>query len=348
MTHPDIELIARWTAPKEIRSAGTARLYGLHGRRFLAWLTLRKGPTVRLASATEADAITYRDYLLDPEPAIPPDVYLQFGFTGPPHKGRLKPISVKNALVILNVMYGALARLDEDSPESTVRRNPFRKLTRNGAPTIQRPLERALTPAQWHAALRALDSWPLEEVATRARWLFLLAYYSLLHGEEIGELRMGDFRQLPSGRWVIELPDPCHGRARIAAPPNLLAALQEYRLANGLSRLPAEADPTPAFIPLLRARCTSSRRSGIYKVFKQIFSAAGIFAPEHAKTFSRASPEWVRHTGIAEALNKYSIAERYVWRQARLARYQVGGYVTDDDELSLAFKDMGPPDEPVA
>ena len=302
---------------------------------------------MRLASATEADAITYRDYLLDPVPAIPPDVYLQFGFTGPPHKGGLKPASVKNALVILNVMYGALAQLDEDSPESTVPRNPFRKLTRNGAPTIQRPLERALTPAQWHAALRSLDSWPSEKSATRGRWLFLLAYYSFLHREEIGKLRMGDFRRLHSGRWVIELSDPCYGRARIAVPSNLLTALQEYRVANGLPSLPTEEDPTPAIIPL-RTRRASSRGGGIYKAFKQIFASAAAFAPEHAQAFSRASPGWIRHTGIAEALNKYSIAERYVWRQARLARYQVGGYVTDDDELALAFRDMGPPDEPVA
>ncbi|MGF6647431.1 hypothetical protein [Paraburkholderia sp. GAS82] len=347
MTHPDIELIARWTAPKEVRSAGTAKLYGLHGRRFLAWLVQRKGSAARLSDAIEADAITYKGYLFDPQPAIPSEIYQQFGFTSPPHKGGLKPVSVKNALTILNVMYGALAQMTRDASDSTAFGNPFCKVTKGGAPPIQRPLERVLTAAQWHAVLRAVDSWPSEKVAIRAHWLFLLAYYSFLHREEIAQLKMGDFRRLSSGSWVIELPDPCYGRARIAIPPNLLIALQEYRVANGLPRFPAEEDSTPAIIPL-RAGHASSHGSAIYKAFKQLFAEAAAFAPEHAQTFSRASPEWIRHTGIAEALNKYSIAERYVWRQARLARYQVGGYVADDDELALAFRDMGPPDEPVS
>jgi integrase len=175
----------------------------------------------------------------------------------------------------------------------------------------------------------------------------LLAYYSWMRVHELAKLRMGDFRQLPDGNWVIRIQGKGRTINDIAAPPPLMDALQAYRLWHGLSPLPVAGDPAPALIPL-RVRGEVLRPSAVYRIFKVIFGRAAARHPEYANELEAASSHWMRHTGITHAFDSGKIAPRFIQKQARhkdpktSSRYDA----RNEQQLAAAFSVMGPPAAP--
>jgi integrase len=345
LIHPDLESVALWLAHLHEQAITTRVAYRREALRFLAWLEQTKGLGARLQQVNSADAIAYRTHLLTPRIDVSPAIYQRFGFKGAPWKGGMQVRTAAHVLVILSAFFESMRRMVGPNGQVIQQHNPFYRLHETLSADIPSPRGRALSSEQWVAVLETIDSWdePDAEHAARCRWLFLLAYYSFLRRHEIARLRMGDFRRLPSGAWVIKVLGKGRTLLDIAAPPALMEALADYRRHHGLSPEPVAGDPTAAVLPF-KVRGEVMTPSAIYKIFKVIFLRASERYPQFATVFERTSTHWMRHTGVTHAMDS-GIDPRFIQKQARHKLFQTTSDYDNrtEEKLADAFSKMTAP-----
>nr|WP_141661841.1 hypothetical protein [Burkholderia ambifaria] len=338
----DLALVMRWAVHKGRHSSSTRRAYTLAGRAFLAWLEYSKGAGAHLADVTSLDARAYMDYLGNPITPIPWEIYHQYGLARPPAARPLKQTSIFQLANVLCCLYNALPEFADQYDHTNKGINPFENLSSSQPAHPLYKRKNVLTPTQWHAIFETLSSHSGRATVRRNTLAFLLTYYTFLRNHEISKLRMSDFYQLRSGIWMIKIDNSEFGYSNIAAPSRLIDALKEYRPPKKSSSLLSN-ELGPALIPMRVRGNDGMTSSNVYYIFKNIFHESAERFPEFSDIFKRATPTWVRNTGIATALSSYNIAERYVRRQAGFSCKQLDNYIPDDESLANAFLHFGPP-----
>jgi hypothetical protein len=343
MLSSQLSLVMKWAADKGHHSSSTQRAYALAGRTFLAWLEHAKGSNAQLVDVTDRDVLAYMTYLGNPVVPIPWDVYHQYGFVAPPAIRPLKQATISQLVSVLSCLYSALPEYAQQAGYAIPSVNPFKRLTLNKSRSPRFMVGQVFSPAQWHAAFQILLNGMDNAMGRRTMWIFLLIYYTFLRTGQISRLNMADFIQLPNSEWGLRIKTSNLGTQIIAVVPNLVDSLIKYRTSNGLSPFPKLNETGPAVIPIRAHDEWGVTSHIVHRSLKIAFIECAQIYPIYSNVFNRATPAWIRNTGMTTALTTYNIAERYVRRQACLTRTQLDFYVLDEDALFDAFQNFGPP-----
>lgn len=280
----------------------TATNYRKEGERLLLWANEIHGKA--LSDLNADDMLAYGEFLMHP-PA---------SWIGPPkprHHKDWKPFSkpliqesIEQAMTVLNSLFTFLVQA------GYLLRNPLmlghrgKRRTRDET-AIERYLERDALALVF---LYIEDFMPKETVREqahqrRARWIFMLLYYSGIRRAESAHLKMNDFRFI-EGEWWLRVHGKGNKIAEVPVNDELLGALCAYRRSINLPELPSPREHEPA-IRALNGR-TGVGDKAVYLVVKDIFArAAHHFKksdPEWAHTISNATTHWLRHTSATHQL----------------------------------------------
>lgn len=317
----DAQAVAQWLA--EYRDTPqTWRAYRREARRLLLWLD-EQG-----ASLDDVDRETLRRF--EAFLADPPASWI--GHTRPeghpdwrPFRGALSPASRRQALVILQGLYGWLVEA------GWVAHNPFRLMRdksrrlNNQGGRIERYLEKDLWDWFWQWLSRP----PAAEAALRAhyeherlRFVFGFAYLLAPRIGEITAARMDDFFTR-EGRLWWRVVGKGGKLAEVPVPDDFTDCLKQWRSALGLAALPAHDDPTPLIRALDGRRGISDNQ--LYRLIRRAFTqGAEALADEGGsaaavETLRLATPHWLRHTSITHQAQA-GIGLHYLAESARHSR----------------------------
>ncbi|GAB6852821.1 tyrosine-type recombinase/integrase [Paraburkholderia kururiensis] len=293
-----------------------------------------------VSSLTHEDLTRYRQFLADPQPASTwitavnePDSEndpkekakrkrnggARYSTADPrwrPFASRLDPASVKQAVVILDSMFGWLVEA------GYLRGNPLGLLRQRRRRPPQH-VTRFLPAVMWQHVKDYVAAMPKQEPQqrrekARARWLTTLFYLLGLRISEVAAGTMGNFvREMSSGgttRWWLEVVGKGLKYRRIPVSDELLGELMRYREAHGLAPLPTRGDLTPLLLPYRRRGGNVSgdgvNRKTVHNAIKAIFENAADWAGakggdyvEHAAHIRGASAHWLRHTAASHMLD---------------------------------------------
>ncbi|MBP1599268.1 MAG: site-specific recombinase XerD [Acidobacteria bacterium] len=262
-----------------------------------------------ISSLTHEDMLTYERFMADPQPTdrwvSDSRQRLPRGHAGwRPFQGPLSPTSRRQAMVILNVMFGWLVSA------GYLAGNPLslsRQRQRKAKPRITRYLD----PSLWAEVKQYIDRMPRESDRERThyhrnRWLFTLLYLGGLRISEVGENTMGAFfcRRDRDGeeRWWLEVLGKGEKTRLVPATSEMMTELARYRRECGLSPYPSPGEATPLVLPIGK-NMKSMTRAALHNIVKTVFEKAAVElrlrGPEfagRAEQLSRASAHWLRHT----------------------------------------------------
>jgi len=319
----DLEAVHAWLE-RYREKPSTLRSYRKEVERFMLWCAQElKKP---LSSVTSPDCLQYRAFLqavpaswIHPAPVLRGDP-LWRAFRGQPG-----PASQKQALVIIQTMYGALC------DGGYLVANPMRALMKGfDLPASKVDIKRSFTEAEWSHVLQCLDAMPDGAESVRLKCIVQLLVTSGIRLDELararhGHLRLESLPDLPV-TWVLTVTGK---RAKTREVPlnddvvRLLAThgkefMQEDKL---------RADP--GTLPLIRTLHASVAQwgrgeggalqavalsdhpgsalsaAGIYAVLKRFFTQAARTAADAGldpRRFEKASTHWMRHTFVRQAL----------------------------------------------
>lgn len=334
----DGQAMAAWLESCSTLSPHTLRSYEKETTRFRMWLEFVKGDHPRLlASATTADANRYLEYLAAPSP-LPYAILDRYMRAEQPFAGPLKASSIKQAVMVLHAMYLCFQEIEDEGGKPYVAFNPFslvRKNVRN-----QPRLEVAVLPDLEPTKILTLDIWaqverflddqvkanPEDAAAHRDRWVVKLLYHSWLRRHEAAGIKMGSF-SYATGKWRLHLVGKGQKKASIVATAELMRALREYRVANGLPPSPLPGEDRPAVLAL-RKRANDAALvtdQTIYRIvvstFEKMAKTMEDESPAAAQQLRAVGPHWMRHTGITH-VSSTDVDPKVVSKQARHANIQ--------------------------
>lgn len=306
------------------RSPHTVRSYEKECRRFLLWLHATRDPSPALLPAVAVSDINdYLEFLGNPRPFAEPFLKMH-GWAHQPFRKPLGTESFKHCITVLHKMFDALRNLRATGNLPYCLFNPL-VLAHNGiSGAIQDDeIEEALTPEEWEAVQAAVEDLPRATARDikhyhRARWLMQLLYRAFLRRDEAARLTMGAFEPSADG-WNIRLIGKGAKKAKIVATNKLLAELKVYRMSLGLPPLPSLGESRPAILAVT-GKDKGVTDQAVYLLCKVIFQKAADMiedqSPQGAQRLRRATPHWMRHTGVTHALES-GANPRYVQAQAR-------------------------------
>lgn len=309
----DVDAIRAWLACFMDRPA-TFSSYRKEAERLLLWANhaLEKP----LSSLTHEDLLRYQRFLADPQPesrwVLPRGRKVSRAHPDwRPFAGPLAPASRRQAVVILNTMFGWLVSAGYLSG------NPLslsRQRTRKAAPRITRYLDDTAW-AEVRATIEALpqDTPRALEHYARMRWLFSLMYLCGVRISEITENTMGGFfcRRDRDGteRWWLEVTGKGDKTRIIPATRELMTELARYRSVKGYTPFPAAGEPTPLLLPI-GDQVRPLTRAAIHTLVKQVFARTAARLQEQgpdylslARHVEQASAHWMRHTAGSHMAN---------------------------------------------
>lgn len=274
-----------------------------------------------ISSLTHEDLTRYRQFLADPQPASTwiTENGARFATDDPrwrPFACKLEPASVKQAVVILDSMFGWLVE------SGYLRGNPLGLLRQRRRRPAQR-VSRYLPAVMWQHVKDYVAAMPQGSLSeqrdqARARWLTTLFYLLGLRISEVAAGTMGNFvREMDSGgtqRWWLEVVGKGLKYRRIPVSAELLAELMRYRQVHGLAPLPARNESTPLLLPFRRRIGSASgegvNRKTVHNAIKGVFERAADWTEdkgqefvEHAAHIREASAHWLRHTAASHMLD---------------------------------------------
>lgn len=319
-------------------SPHTQRAYKKEIAKFMLWISQFRASAIKegraLGYITIDDANAYIDFLGAPA-AIAPENYAKFGFKKPPFS-KLSGESRHMAMSVLRRLYDSLVHYVGPDGLPYCKRNPFHDV-HVGVEKKDDLVEKALTEDEWEAILDAIERLPQNTARQRmhyhrARWVFNLLYRSFLRRDEAVNLLMKDFFHDGKG-WLIRVLGKGSKRANIIATKRLMEELAIYRRSLGLSDLPSANDKYPAILPVTGWKPGVGTppedplsNQVLYTLCVEIFRhTAGVLEelsatrPElkhSAIRLAKATPHWMRHTGISHAMEG-NVSPRYVQAQAR-------------------------------
>lgn len=327
--YTDIEAVGVFLSSYQMRSEHTQRLYKRECMRFLLWLNVkmsRSGSLLR--RATQEDINQYLNFVQRPR-AFSEEMLREFGFSQQPFRTSLDSASVKVVVTVLNQMFSALKELDDGTGSPYVRFNPTKLLNKQLSKSTSRSRRRkpkdALTQEEWGYVQETIENLPKttdaeKKLYHRTRWLFQLLYRLWLRRHEVVTLRMCDFVKAQTG-WFVCVRGKGGVEAELVATPTLMAELLVFRTSQRKASMPTASDMSPAF-PSIADSSKPVTDQTIYLTTKVIFQQTADRIresyPESAERLLRATPHWLRHTGITHALES-QIDPRYVQAQARHA-----------------------------
>ncbi len=216
--------------------------------------------------------------------------------------------AVQAIFAVLSSFYDYLTeeKLIDFNPVALIRqRSKFLRAQHNA------PIVRRITNLQWDYVIETAEQMAETEPAVHERTLFIMnclfAMYlrvSELVADERSVPVMGDFRRDQDRNWWFHVTGKGNKDRTIVVSDAMLAALKRYRLARGLSPLPAVNEQTPLLIKSRGHGPVTSTRQ-IRRIVQDCFDAA--FArmkadglEEDAADLEAATVHWLRHTGISE------------------------------------------------
>ncbi|WP_321818342.1 MULTISPECIES: tyrosine-type recombinase/integrase [unclassified Paraburkholderia] len=274
-----------------------------------------------VASLTHEDLTRYRAFLADPQPAATwitegSARYATSDARWRPFAARLEPASVKQAMVILDSLFGWLV------DAGWLRANPLSLLRQRRRRPSQR-VTRYLPAVMWqhvkdYVAAMPEDGPLQQRDKARARWLITLFYLMGMRLSEVAAGTMGHFiRDLAADgarRWWLEVTGKGLKYRRIPVSDELLGELMRYRRAHGCEPLPARGELTPLLLPYRRRQGNLAGegvdRKTVHNAIKAIFMKAADWTEalggehiEHAAHIREASAHWLRHTAASHMLD---------------------------------------------
>ncbi|MHB9842127.1 tyrosine-type recombinase/integrase [Paraburkholderia terrae] len=322
----DLEAIRAWLA-RFADKRTTFDSYRKEAERLLLWSLVELGKP--LSSLTHEDCLHYQRFLADPQPAT--TWVANAGAGGGrkhargdarwrPFHGPLSPASVRQAMVILNVLFSWLVQA------GYLTGNPLalsRQRTPKAAPRITRYLE----PGLWQEVKDFIASMPQQTARDRAhyhrvRWLFTLLYLGGLRIAEVGGNAMGQFfvRRDADGtmRWWLTVHGKGDRERLVPATRELMTELSRYRQHLGMTALPSPNETTPLVLPIgstagstaelgrTKTEGPSQRpltRAALHTIVKDVFAGAADRLRERGEAFAaradllgQASAHWLRHS----------------------------------------------------
>ncbi|MCG5076573.1 tyrosine-type recombinase/integrase [Paraburkholderia tagetis] len=317
-----------WALADALQGPGTIAQEDLHlFRAFLAapdrrnpiWTVIAELKPV--SSLTHEDLARYRQFLADPQPASAwiTEGGARYATDDPrwrPFAGRLEPASIRQAVVILDSLFGWLVEA------GYLRGNPL-GLLRQRRRRPARRVTRYLPAVMWQHVKDYVAAMPEQEPQqqrgkARARWLTTLFYLLGLRISEVAAGTMGHFvRELGTDgtpRWWLEVVGKGLKYRRIPVSEELLIELKRYRQAHGLEPLPGRGELTPLLLPYRRRKGNAAGegvdRKTVHNAIKAVFAKAADWAEarggehvEHAAHIRQASAHWLRHTAASHMLD---------------------------------------------
>lgn len=340
----DSEAIRVFLDSYKRHSKHTQRAYKKEIAKFMLWIAVFNPGLVRNRCAIPFvgidDANAYIDFLVSPSP-VDEKILERFGFKKQPFSN-LTVSSRSLALSVLNRMYDALMHYTTPAGRPYCARNPFHGI-HVGQARQDDYIEKALTAEEWEMVLDAIEQLPKatdRELAHyhRARWVFQLLYRTFLRREEACRLLMSDFFHDGSG-WLIRVLGKGSKKAVIVATNRLMEEMAIYRRSLGLPETPLSSDKFPAVLPITGWKAGVEpppekplTNQVIYNLCVDVFRhAADVVRLRASKTpaleaaasrLSRATPHWMRHTGVSHAMEN-NVSPRYVQAQARHSSLKV-------------------------
>ena len=319
----DLEAVNAWLAYYQEKPS-TQRSYRKEVERFMLWCAQElKKP---LSSVTSPDCLKYRDFLakvpgtwIHPAPVKRTDPMWR-AFRGQPN-----PASQKQALVIIQTMFGALC------DAGYLVANPMRALMKGfDLPASKVDIRRSFTEAEWSHVLQCLDALSVGPERIRLKCILELLVTSGIRLDELASARHGDLRleSLPDlpDTWVLTVTGKRNKTREVPLNPDVVRLLATH----GKEFMEEDkGHPDPSSLPLIRTLHASVAQwgragdgalvaqplsqtpgsalsaSGIYAVVKRFFAHAAKSANDaglDSARFVKASTHWMRHTFVRQAL----------------------------------------------
>ena len=319
----DLEAVNAWLAYYRDKPS-TQRSYRKEVERFLLWCAqeLQKP----LSSVTSPDCLAYRAFLQ----AVPASWIhaAPVARTDPmwrAFRGQPGPSSQKQALVILQTLFGALV------DAGYLVANPMKALMKSfDLPASKMDIRRSFTEAEWAHVLTCIEALPVGSERVRVRLILELLVSSGIRLEELARARHGDLRiealpDLPEA-WVLTVTGKRNKTREVPLNDDVVRLLAGHgKEFMDEDKDCAEPDGLPLIRTLhvsvprwqrgeggaLRAVALSTRpgsalsAAGIYAVLKRFFAHAAQTAGHaalDARRFEKASTHWMRHTFVRQAL----------------------------------------------
>lgn len=319
----DLEAVNAWLAYCKDK-ASTQRSYRKEVERFMLWCAQElKKP---LSSVTSPDCLKYREFLqsvpagwIHPAPVTRDDPQWR-AFRGQPG-----PASQKQALVILQTLFGALC------DAGYLVANPMKALMKGfDLPASKMDIRRSFTEAEWAHVLQCLDSQKSGPEGVRLKCILELLVTSGIRLDELAKARHGDLRaeslpDLPE-TWILTVTGKRNKTREVPLNSEVVRLLamhgkefmyEDKDLADS-SNLPLirtlhtsvaqwgrAAEGTLVATALSQKIGTALSASGIYSVLKRFFAHAAKscgFEGLDPNRFEKASTHWMRHTFVRQAL----------------------------------------------
>jgi site-specific recombinase XerD len=320
----DTEAIRVFINSYSRKSAHTVRSYGKECYRFLLWLKATRDPSpAMLPAVTVQDINDYLDFVANPRPFS--ESFLEtHGWEHQPFRKALASESMKHCITVLYKMFSALRELRAAGNLPYCMFNPL-KLAHDGISGGDQDdeIEEALTDPEWEAVQAVVEDLPRETERDvkhyhRARWVMQLLYRAFLRRAEAAKLKMGSFEASAEG-WNIRFVGKGAKKAKIIATNKLIEELKVYRTSLGLPPLPSPGETRPAILAVT-GKDKGLGDQAIYLLCKVLFDKAAdrieATDPVGAQRLRKATPHWMRHTGVTHALEA-GANPRYVQAQAR-------------------------------
>jgi len=310
----DMLAIRSWLAIKS-PSKNTQLAYRKEAERLVLWAIMERHKA--LSDLTVNDCAAYRDWLsmvgrTEPEQwpfNVPQNEWIGKGKAGK-HKPSWKPLSgpisansTKQAIVILNGMFGWLVKVQylAFNPWAAVPvhivNNP------DEAPELE--LTRAFTKSQWDYLINYLDELFPSAYAVQVRFVVKFAYSTGMRraelvGSTVGHLYTMPLRDSVGQRWMLKVLGKGSKWRSIPFPEKLFGQLSNYLEYRGLKPYPPDNPPETPLI----AHQSSNTPLGegmLYKALKRLFGEVSeklkSEGKEHeSRVFLKASTHWLRHT----------------------------------------------------
>ena len=319
----DLEAVNAWLAYYQDKPS-TQRSYRKETERFMLWCAQElKKP---LSSVTSPDCLKYREFLQKvPATWIHPAPVHRVDPQWRAFRGQPAPASQKQALVILQTLFGALC------DAGYLVANPMKALMKGfDLPASKVDIRRSFTEAEWLHVLQCLDALKAGPEGVRLKCILELLVTSGIRLDELAKARHGDLRKeslpdLPE-TWVLTVTGKRNKTREVPLNPEvvrLLAThgkefLDEDKDLNDSTTLPLirtlhasvaqwgrAEQGTLVATPRSEQSGTALSASGIYAVLKRFFTQAAHSALQAGldpNRFEKASTHWMRHTFVRQAL----------------------------------------------
>jgi site-specific recombinase XerD len=303
----------------------TARAYRTECERFMLWAILERQKP--LSSIDFDDAVAYRAFLGDPQPAerwCAPRSRGRWGPSWRPFEGPLEAAAQRRALTMLGTFYRFLV----DQRYQTG--NPWTGISKPRAPTGAAEHTRSFTQQEWDFICERLAALPPTSANLRLRMALPILYVGRLRRAEIVQARVGHIRwtEMPAtpdepatASWEILVTGKGDKRRLVPLGQVHIDSIARYLASRGL--IADVTHPDNANVYLLGQAVDLQERTPwaagktvdplrgihaqtLYEQLKVFFAdcAAQLdrVAPQSAAQLRRASTHWLRHTGITHSL----------------------------------------------